>query len=68
MKCSAMAQMLAALRESFWFHGKRSTLCIDSWTFRLFNKVTSALLVMASLAVTARQFFGDPILCDAGLV
>ena len=60
-----MAEFLAILKKSLWFTNEK-TLVIDSWTFQLFNKVTCSLLVAGSLLVTARQFFGHPIRCDAG--
>ncbi len=59
-----MAQMLTTFKEMLVF--KEKSLSIDSWTFMLFNKVTTPLLVLCSLAVSARQFFGEPIRCDTG--
>ena len=32
------------------------------------HQVTSSLLVLGSIIVVARQFFGEPIRCDAGTV
>jgi len=60
-----MAEILGILKKSLWFTNKK-TLVIDSWSFQLFNKVTSSLLVTFSILVTAKQFFGRPIRCDAG--
>ena len=37
-----------------------------SWTFSVFSKVTASLLILSSVIVTARQFFGQPITCDPG--
>ncbi len=37
-------------------------------TFKYFYKATTTLMVFCSVAVTARQFFGGPIVCDSGSV
>ena len=37
---------------------------IDNTTFRLHYQITVALLVLASLLQSAKQYFGDPIICD----
>ena len=62
-----MAAILGSLKDALWFTHKKAP-CIDSWTFQIFNKVTSSLLVLGSVIVVARQFFGEPIRCDAGTV
>ena len=62
-----MAAIIAGFKEALWFERKK-TIVIDSWTFQAFNKVTAGLLVMGSVMVVARQFFGEPIRCDAGTV
>ena len=41
---------------------------IDNWWFKLFYKVTTVLLLLSTALVTVRQFFGEPIQCDAGSV
>ena len=41
---------------------------IDNWTFKFFYKATVLLVVLCSVVVTSRQFFGEPISCDAGQV
>ena len=41
---------------------------VDNWTFKCFYRVTTAVMVGCSVLVTARQFFGAPIACDAGSV
>jgi len=41
-------------------------ISIDNWGFKLFYKCSTVLLVLSSALVTARQFFGQPIQCDAG--
>ena len=63
-----MAELLGIFRDNPLFKRKDKNICIDSLTFRLLNKVTTSILVICSIAVTARQFFGDPISCDAGKV
>ena len=37
---------------------------IDNWTFRLFYKCSTALLILGSFIVSSNQFFGEPIQCD----
>ena len=41
---------------------------IDNWGFKLFYKITTSLLLLSSVLVTVRQFFGEPIQCDGGSV
>ena len=41
---------------------------VDNWTFKCFYRVTTAVMISCSVLVTARQFFGAPIACDAGAV
>ena len=41
---------------------------VDNWTFKCFYRVTTAVMISCSVLVTARQFFGAPIACDAGSV
>ena len=60
-----MAEIIGLLKKSLWFSNKK-TLVIDSWSFQLYNKVTSSILVAFSILVTAKQFFGRPIQCDPG--
>ena len=49
------------------FSWAKDTECIDSWIFQLMSKVTPGLLTIASIIVSAKQFFGEPIRCDAGV-
>lgn len=42
---------------------KIEQICIDSFVFQLHYKFTVAILIGASLLVTSRQYFGDPIDC-----
>ena len=44
------------------------TISVDNWAFKLYYKATVVIFVFASILVTARQFFGSPIYCDAGAV
>ena len=62
-----MADILAVIRKALWFTEENS-LVIDSTVFQLHNKVTCILFIASSILVTARQFFGHPIRCDAGYV
>ncbi len=42
---------------------KISPVQIDNWVFKLHYKATMNILMMCSLLVTLRQYFGDPIDC-----
>ncbi len=62
-----MDQLLNVFKDASGVKGQKS-LSIDSWSFKLFNTVTTPLLICCSIAVSARQFFGEPVRCDAGSV
>ena len=61
-----MAALLTAFKDALFF--KDEKLVIDSWVFQMFNTVTSPAMVLASVIVSSRQFFGEPIKCDPGTV
>ena len=58
-----MAELIVMFKDALSFGDKRS-IVIDSWEFKTSSQFTPALLVLASMIVTARQFFGQPIRCD----
>ena len=58
-----MAELIVMFKDALSFDNKRS-IVIDSWEFKTSSQFTPALLVLASMIVTARQFFGQPIRCD----
>ena len=62
-----MAQLLVMLKDALSFTNKK-TIVIDSWEFKTSSQFTPALLVLGSMMVTTRQFFGEPIKCDSGSV
>jgi hypothetical protein len=62
-----MAELVRAFKDALWFRNKKS-ITIDSSAFKTSSQLTPALLVLGSLIVTARQFFGHPIKCDPGAV
>ena len=37
---------------------------IDNWTFKLFYKATTTILLACAGLSSAKQFFGDPISCE----
>ena len=39
-------------------------ISIDNWTFKLFYKATTTILLACSLLSGTKQFFGEPINCD----
>ena len=43
-------------------------ISIDNWSFKLFYKATTSILIASSVLVVSTQFFGSPIQCDAGAV
>jgi len=56
---------VSLFKNSIWF-GKTKSLKIDSIAFTAFCQITPSLLVLESVMVSARQFFGHPIKCDTG--
>ena len=58
-----MAELIVMFKDVLSFSNKKS-IVIDSWEFKTSSQFTPALLVLASMIVTARQFFGQPIRCD----
>lgn len=60
-----MDPLLSAVKSAFTFQGQSKT-CIDSWTFQLFNVISSPMFFIGSIVVSCRQFFGEPIRCDPG--
>jgi len=61
-----MAELLGAFGKAISSFLELKQVSIDNWSFKLFYKVTTSLLLVCSVLVTARQFFGEPIQCDAG--
>ena len=62
-----MAELLLMLKDVVWFsHNNR--IVIDSSEFKISSQFTPGLLVLGSMIVTTRQFFGQPIKCDSGAV
>ncbi len=58
-----MADLLGTLKRTLSPGGGKT-----NWTFTMQTVMTSAILACGAMAVTARQFFGQPIQCDAGKV
>ena len=63
---AALAALLTAGSNIIKNFFEINTISIDNWTFKLFYKWSTTLFVFGSICVTHKQFFGDPILCDAG--
>jgi len=61
-----MADLLGAVSKVTSNFLEINQVSIDNWGFKLFYKCTTVLLILSSVLVTARQFFGSPIQCDAG--
>lgn len=61
-----MAEIIGAVTGVTKSFLEINKISIDNWGFKLFYKWSTTLLVFCSVIVTARQFFGDPIKCDAG--
>ena len=60
-----MAQFLGAATSSTKdFLGFSNTVTIDNLTFRLFYKATTRILMLGAAITSAKQFFGDPIVCE----
>ena len=41
-----------------------NTVSIDNWTFKLFYKATTTILLACAGLASAKEFFGDPISCE----
>lgn len=54
-----MLDIFGGLRRVF----RRRIVCVDNIVFRLHWMLTTAILIASSLAVTSRQYLGDPIAC-----
>jgi len=61
-----MAELVGAVTKVTAGFLEINSISIDNWGFKLFYKWSTSLLVFCSVLVTARQFFGNPIQCDAG--
>eukprot|EP00095_Tigriopus_kingsejongensis_P003608 maker-scaffold49_size462716-snap-gene-0.5 protein:Tk03608 transcript:maker-scaffold49_size462716-snap-gene-0.5-mRNA-1 annotation:"innexin inx2" len=60
-----MADLLGAANSATKFFLEVNQISIDNWTFKLFYKATTTLLVALSIICSSKQFFGDPINCEA---
>ena len=65
---STMANLISLVTKTTSAFLEVNTVSIDNWAFKSYYKVTTTLLVFCSIIVTSRQFFGAPIVCDAGSV
>ena len=54
-------------KDALWFSNKRS-VTTDNVVFKTFTQFTPSVLILGSIIVAARQFFGSPITCDTGTV
>jgi len=59
-----MAEILGAATTATKFFFEVNRISIDNWTFKLFYKVTTSILLAGSVVSTSKQFFGNPISCD----
>ncbi|XP_023325021.1 innexin inx2 isoform X2 [Eurytemora carolleeae] len=59
-----MAEILGAATTATKLFLEVNQVSIDNWTFKLFYKATTTLLLALSVVSTSKQFFGDPISCD----
>jgi len=59
-----MAEILGAATAATKLFLEVNQISIDNWTFKLFYKATTTLLLALSVVSTSKQFFGDPITCD----
>ena len=63
-----MASLLGVIAKTTTSFFDSGSVSVDNWTFKCYYKVSVTLFVLSSVLVTARQFFGAPIACDAGSV
>ena len=59
-----MAEILGAATTATKYFLEVNQITIDNWTFKLFYKATTTLLLGCSLITSSKQFFGDPINCE----
>ena len=58
-----MADLLGLFSHSIRKLRKANSISIDSWTFKLFYKVTTLILFLSTILTASRQFFGQQIAC-----
>ena len=60
-----MAQLIGtAASTTKDFLGVSNTVTIDNFTFKLFYKATTTILMLGAAITSSKQFFGDPIVCE----
>ena len=59
-----MAEVLGAATSATKLFLEVNQISIDNFTFKLFYKATTTLLVACSVIASSKQFFGDPINCE----
>ncbi len=60
----AMAEILGAATSATKFFLEVNQISIDNWTFKLYYKATTTILLASSVVASSKQFFGDPINCE----
>lgn len=61
-----MAELIGAVSKVTNAFLEINQISIDNWSFKLFYKATTSILIACSILVVSTQFFGSPIQCDAG--
>ena len=59
-----MTEILGAATTATKLFLEVNQISIDNWTFKLFYKATTTLLLGCSVIASSKQFFGDPINCE----
>ena len=59
-----MAEILGAITGATKLFLEVNQVSIDNWTFKLFYKATTSLLLACSVISSSKQFFGNPISCE----
>ena len=59
-----MAEILGAATGATKLFLEVNQISIDNWTFKLFYKATTTLLIACSVVACRKQFFGAPINCE----
>ena len=59
-----MAEILGAATSATKLFFEVNKVSIDNWTFKLFYKATSSMLMAFAFVASTKQFFGDPISCE----
>ena len=59
-----MAALMGAFTPATKYFLEVNKVSIDNWTFKLYYKATTSLLMALAAVASSKQFFGDAITCE----